>query len=557
MHPAPSVPTFTSVWEGIASRHPDLPALYQGEDVLTWAELNTRAARFAAYLTQFDAPASGHVGIALKNRPEYVAAWFGSLKAGLTPFNINYRYTEQETRELVSDADPIVVVGEKELSGFTNLSIEFPQVRGWLSVDAAAEETWTQSYRESVDGLDPEPFLSTNNSEGNIILYTGGTTGRPKGVVWRQSDLYSRLMPQSRSNTEADLDHVDSLISSATRENVLPALPLMHGAGLFVLSIGLCRGASATLLESASFDGDEFLRTVARRNTTTIGIAGDWFVEEIAKSFNSLENPQPFEGVRVVASAGAMLTPERRDELLTMFPNAVIADTFGSTEAVGMGKNLYSSKRRLSQGSFKPDRSVHVLREDGSDVTPGSGEVGQLAMTGAMPLYYLNDPEKTRKTFQEINGVRYSVPGDFATIDADGSIRFLGRGSQCVNTAGEKVFVEEVESTLKMHDAVEDAIVFGVPDPKFGQRVQAMVRLAPNSGATEDELRQALRTHLAGYKIPQRVLAVEHIPRNSLGKPAYAEAVDLFETLCKDAPENRDRPCPRTAQTTGEPDGLY
>jgi acyl-CoA synthetase (AMP-forming)/AMP-acid ligase II len=358
-----------------------------------------------------------------------------------------------------------------------------------------------------------------------FFLYTGGTTGMPKGVMWRQDDLFALLnvaalggLPDVGTTEEL----ADVLAASGPGGVGLPACPLMHGTGLFSAMTTLSQGGCVVLLSERHYDPAELARAIEQHGVQVIAIVGDPFARPLLRLLDA--NPGRFNITSIVSivSSGAMWSEEIKAGLLAHHPGMLLLDAFSSSEALGMGASISGGGTTERTARFTLSPNVRVTTEDGADVVPGSGDVGWLMLGGRNPLGYYKDETKSDATFRVVDGVRYSVPGDMALVNADGSIQLLGRGSQCINTGGEKVFPEEVEEALKTHPAVADACVVGVPDDEFGQRVVASVELHAGTIADEGDLLAHVRETLAGYKAPRAIRFVDTIGRASNGKMEYA-----------------------------------
>jgi acyl-CoA synthetase (AMP-forming)/AMP-acid ligase II len=355
-----------------------------------------------------------------------------------------------------------------------------------------------------------------------LLLYTGGTTGMPKGVMWRQDDLFGALdtANKKRMPPEQDLDAAGDRIAKAGPRN-LPAAPLMHGTGLFNALSNLMVGGSVVTMEGRHFDPVELLDTVERDRINSMSIVGDAFAKPILRALDAEPERWDVSSLRVIVSSGVMWSAETKAGLLRHNPRLIMVDALGSSEAIGMATNTTTAESAAATATFQLGPNTRVVTEDGRDVVPGSGERGRVALRGRTPIGYYKDPDKSAATFQVIDGERYSIPGDWAEVDADGTVRLLGRGSQCINTGGEKVYPEEVEEILKLHPAVHDAAVVGVPDERFGEAITALVEPQPGAGVEEAELIAHVKTKLAAYKAPKRVIVVDTVARAANGKLDY------------------------------------
>ncbi|MDR3648962.1 MAG: acyl-CoA synthetase [Acidimicrobiales bacterium] len=519
---------FADVWEAVADTVPHGPSAIHGERRLTWADTERRANGVARFLLEQGVARQDKVAHYLYNGPEYMESTFAILKAGLVPVNTNYRYTDDELVYLWDNADAVVVIFHGVFgSRIAGLRPRVPRVRAWLWVDDGTEPCppWATPYEGAAEsgGERVEPPWGRSGDD-LYFLYTGGTTGMPKGVMWRQDDLFAKLNAGNllRVPEDGGLDGVRKTIVGPGPLH-MPACPLMHGTGGFTSMAAMTVGGCVVTLTNRHFDPVELLDTVDRDNVNTIAIVGDAFAKPVLRTLEAHPGRWRLSTLLAIVSSGVMWSEETKRGLLHHHPHLMLIDAFSSSEALGMGTSVSSGTAAEHTAHFTLSPEVRVLDpESNKDVTPGSGEVGVLAIGGRNPLGYYKDPDKSSATFKMIDGIRYSVPGDFATVDADGTINLLGRGSVVINTGGEKVFPEEVEEVLKLHPAVADAVAVGIPDERFGQVVAAAVELHPAAAATEADLIEHVRGHLAAFKAPKRVHFVATIGRSPAGKVDYA-----------------------------------
>ena len=518
---------YADVWEAIAETVPDSVAQVQGERRFTWGVFDRRADGIAATLLAAGAVYGDRVAQYLVNAPEYLESFYGALKIGLVPVNTNYRYGSDELAYLWNDSGAVAVVFHGSFAERVDaIRSRVPSVRLWLHVDdgSGACPEWAVPYEAAAAAADTRTRAPWDRSGDDLVfLYTGGTTGMPKGVMWRQADLYAHANAGTPIDPPTpDLDHVRR---RAARGGValMPASPLMHGTGLTMGIAGLRVAGSVVLLEGRSFDARECLDVVVRERVYGVAIVGDAFARPMLEVLDATPERYDLSCVRLLTSAGVMWSEPVKQGLLAHLPNAQLSDGFASSEAFGMGGSVSSRKDGVrSTGQFTLGDDARVIDEHGHDVVPGSDEPGLVAVGGPQPLGYYNDPEKTAKTFRIIDGKRYSIPGDWATVDADGTLRLLGRGSVCINTGGEKVFPEEVEEALKTHAAVRDALVVGVPDDRFVEAICAVVELVDGEPVPETaELVAHVKARLASYKAPRHVLIVDTVGRAPNGKADY------------------------------------
>jgi 3-oxocholest-4-en-26-oate---CoA ligase len=525
---------FADVWERIAERIPNHLAQRQDQNSTTWAEFNSRANGIAAHLLGTGLIEQDKVAQYLYNCPEYLESVYGSFKAGMAIVNTNYRYTADEIIYLWDNADVVAVVFH---GTFTERCEEvrphLPRITTWLWVDDGSGPcpAWATPFEAIAAAGSPTNVAGPWGRSGDhlMLLYTGGTTGMPKGVMWRQADLFGALDSANRKRMppEANLDAAGDRIAGPGPRN-LPAAPLMHGTGLFNAISNLIVGGSVVTMPGRRFDPIELLDTIETHQVNSMSIVGDAFAKPILKALDAEPNRWDISSLRVIVSSGVMWSGETKAGLLGHNPRLIMVDALGSSEAIGMATNTTTAES-LSAQSAAGDRTAkfalgpntRVVTEDGRDVVPGSGEIGRVALRGFTPIGYYKDEAKSASTFQLIDGVRYSIPGDWAEVETDGTVKLLGRGSQCINTGGEKVYPEEVEEALKLHPDVADAAVVGIPDERFGQAICALVEPEPGHEVDAAALIAHVKLRLAAYKAPKQVVPVISIGRAANGKLDY------------------------------------
>ncbi|HEY7948887.1 MAG TPA: acyl-CoA synthetase [Acidimicrobiales bacterium] len=517
------------VWEAVADTIPDAPALVHGERRVTWGEFDRRADGVARALLDAGVVRQDKVAHYLYNGTEYLESTFAMFKVGLVPVNTNYRYTDDELVYLWDNADAVAVIFHGTfVQRIEGLLSRVPRVRSWLWVDDGSGPCpdWATPYEAAAATITTERVTAPWGRSGDdlLMLYTGGTTGMPKGVMWRQDDLFSRINAGNllRVPEDGGLDGVRKAIVGAGPV-IIPACPLMHGTGSFTSIGSLNVGGCVVTLTSRKFDAMELLDTVDRDNVNVIAIVGDAFAKPILAALDEHPGHWRLSTLLAMISSGVMFSEETKQALLRHHPTMMLVDAFSSSEALGMGSSVSSGSSTEHTAHFTLGPDVRVLDPDTlKSVIPGSGEIGVLALGGRNPVGYYKDDQKSANTFKEIDGVRYSIPGDFATVEMDGSIQLLGRGSVVINTGGEKVFPEEVEEALKTHPGVRDAVAVAIPDMRFGEVVAAVVERRPGTEATEKELIEHVKGRLAGFKAPKRVRFVTSIERSPAGKIDYA-----------------------------------
>ena len=508
-----------------AALGPDDIALVHGDRRITWPDMTARSNRMARNLLARGAKTGDKVGFYLRNQPEYMEGLAACFKGRLTHVNVNYRYLEDELFYIFDNSDATVVFFDVEfMDQVKKVQPRLPGVTSWVQIGGGETAGFAVAYEDLATQGDPSPLGFPRSGDDLLFLYTGGTTGMPKGVmwshkIWRQAGMEgaeAQGLPVPKNIEE----HVMAAQALGRHVRNIPACPLMHGTGLFTAMGSLVGGGTiVTLTENKHFDPQNLFETIEREGVTNMAIVGDAFGKPMLAYLDANPGKHKLDTVVGIISSGVMWSTEVKRGLLRHMPNAAMTDSFGASEAVGFGTSVMTADGEVKTSKFTIGSKCKVFTEDGREVVPGSGEAGFIARGGAVPLGYYKDPEKTEKTFKTINGVRYSVPGDWCTVEPDGTITLLGRGSNCINTAGEKVYPEEVEEALKAHAAVKDALVVGVPDDKWGQAITAVVSL--DGQADEASLREFVKTKLAHYKAPKRVLFKDDLGRAVNGKADY------------------------------------
>ena len=520
---------FAEVWEVVADQIPDAQCQVQGDRRLTWSEFDRRANGVAHTLLERGAAEQDKIAQYLFNCPEYVESMFAAFKAGLVPINTNYRYKDDELVYLWDNADCIAVVFHGTfVETIERIRSQVPGVRTWLWVDDGSGPCpeWAEPY-EAAAASHTERVVAPWGRDGDHLqmLYTGGTTGMPKGVMWRQDDLIRNLVGNMNPDLRTAGDDVDY---DLVRKSVtapgpigLPACPLMHGTGLYTQLIMLSMGGSTVTLVSRNLDIEELLDTIEREKVSSIAIVGDAFAKPMVNALDAEPGRWNLSSLFMIASSGVMWSEPVKQALLAHHPGMMLVDAFSSSEAIGMGQSVSSAGGTSQTAKFMVGDNTVVITDDGRRVEPGSGDIGRVAVGGYVPVGYYKDPDKSAATFIEFEGKRYSCPGDYATVEADGSLTLLGRGSVCINTGGEKVYPEEVEEVLKTFPTVRDAVAVGVPDDRFGEAITAVVELDDGAVLDASAVIAHVKDKLAAYKAPKSVLPVDSIGRAPNGKVDY------------------------------------
>ncbi len=515
--------SYGDVVEAVETVTPDdQVALVHGDRRTLWGDFKTRTNNLARNLLAAGVNPGDKIAFYMRNRPEYVEGLAAAFKASLVHVNVNYRYIASELIYLLDNSDARVVIYHAEFQPYIDeIKHELPDVLHWLDVSDDGDCTY-ETMATSGDGSSPGV---THSPDDLLFLYTGGTTGMPKGVMWRHNDLYQVLgaggNPRLNIPPCADIDELLSRLENGPRPVNMPLPPIMHGTGLLSAIGAFAGGGTCVTLPSRSFEPELALQNINDHKVTAVTIVGDAFARPMLEALDANPGRWNISSIIAIASSGVMWTREVKAGLLRHNENLLLSDAFSSSEAIGLGTSLMTKDEEIEVAKFTLGPNCRVFTEDLKKVTPGSGESGMVAVRGFLPVGYYKDQEKTDKTFKVIDGERYSIPGDWALVEADGTLTLLGRGSNCINTAGEKVYPEEVEEALKFHEGVFDALVVGVKDDKWGQSITAVVQPADGYELDELELREFSRQHLAAYKIPKRILLRDDLERAPNGKANY------------------------------------
>jgi fatty-acyl-CoA synthase len=519
---------------------PDRDALIADPVRLTYRQLEQRSNRFAHYLQSQEIEPGQFMGILARNRAEWVEAMIGCFKARVVPVNLNYRYVAPELRYVVDNADLVGLVYERALAPLVAESFaDAPPPRVLMVIDDAGAPSGeaddglgAADYEAALALSSPERDFDRRSPDDLYVLYTGGTTGLPKGVMWRHEDIFFAAMGGGgwgRQPVETADEMTERVpTDDAARLVILALAPLMHGNAQWGMWNGLVLGGTTIIYTEPTFDAEKVLRLVDRERVLSVSLVGDAMGRPLAEALARAPGAYDISSLAAVSSGGARFSDTVKAELGVQLPNVMIMDQFGSSESGAQGT--------ISGGGdgprFTMNKDTAVLDDDLQPLHPGDGRIGRLARRGHVPIGYFKDEAKTAATFPvDADGVRWSIPGDLATVEADGSITVHGRGSGSINSGGEKIFPEEVEAAVKTHPGVYDAIVVGVPDEVFGERVAVALRPRPGVVVTLEELQDHCRRHVAGYKIPRQLLVVEDIAQTAAGKPDAQAAKALFAAV--------------------------
>jgi acyl-CoA synthetase (AMP-forming)/AMP-acid ligase II len=524
------------LYEIVADAVPDRPALVAGDRRLTYAQLDERANRFAHHLLDHGVEPGDKVAIYSWDRAEWVEAMLGSYKARAVPVNVNYRYVADETRYILDNSDAVVVVHERAFSPLlAAIRADLPTLRHAVVLeDGSDASTDATPCEDALAAASPARDFEPRSADDVYLLYTGGTTGVPKGVMWRAEDIFFAALGGGGFG-QPPITKPEELAERIPAEDAraVPMVnaPMMHGGGQWMAFITFYGGGTVVLNCDRHFDPDRIWRTVERERCNSVMVVGDAMGRPLAEALAAPGARYDTSSVVIVGSGGAILSPAVKEQLRAQLPNAMVMDSFGASET-GAAGSVFDTETPAAGPRFTMGEFMTVLDDDLRPVAPGSDVVGRLARRGHIPLGYYKDDAKTAATFvTAADGARWVVPGDFAMVEADGTITLLGRGSVCINSGGEKVYPEEVEAALKSHPDVFDAVVVGVPDDRYVERVAAIVQPRPGADPSLEELQHHARDKLAGYKLPRRLVLADEIPRTPVGKPDYRAAKKLATTV--------------------------
>ncbi|HEY0105177.1 MAG TPA: acyl-CoA synthetase [Rhizomicrobium sp.] len=510
---------------------PDAPAFVHGERRIGWREAAARMNNIARNLHARGVRAGDKVAFYLRNGVAYGELTGACFLGRLTHVNVNYRYKPDEVRYIIDNSDAAVVCHARDFRDtVAQIHNRLGKVKSFIEVGPGEAASFAVPYEALATAGSGERLGLARSPHDHVMVYTGGTTGLPKGVMYAHGDLAVTLLARIFVATGVFPDGIGAIVdfvraAGANNVRYLPACPQMHGTGFFGTMSSLLTGGCIVTVDNASLDAHAIWRAVERHRVTNLAIVGDPFAKPLLRALDEAPGRHDVSSVVGIGSSGAMWSKEVKEGLLEHLPSgAALTDAFSSTEALGMGVSVAQKGVETRTAGFTMGPAALVIDDDDNPIEPGSGKTGRLAVGGVLPVGYYKDPEKTDRLFRTIAGRRFSVPGDYAVVEEDGRITLRGRGSNCINTAGEKVFPEEVEEALKTHPAVEDALVLGVPDEQWGSAVTGIVKLAPGAVFDEAALRAHARDRLAGYKTPKRVIVAAVPLRAPNGKADFKAA---------------------------------
>ena len=518
--------SFARVWNTVAELAGDRIAITCGTRRLTYTEFQLRAQAVASVLDAGGLVAGDKVAIELVNTPEYLEVFYGALLLGCVPVNVNYRYLGAELAYLLENSDAKALIFHDDFAATVHDALltlaDRVTPRVLLMVDHVGTDTvvaGAENYQEAISAADGS-FRSQHVPSGDdlMFLYTGGTTGYPKAVMWRCDDLYRALWQMSRPGSEPP--QVETTIGKGrSAATALPACPLMHGTGLFIALSTLAGGGKVVLIDSQRLDAERTWGEVERETVAALTIVGDAFARPLIDALDANPGRWDLSSLRAITSSGVTWSPECKRALMGHLPGVVMIDSLGASEGV-MTRNESRAGDDIQPASFKLSDRIAVIADDDTLIHAGDSRVGMVGVGGPIPLGYFKDPEKTAKTFRTVEGTRYSIPGDYATVEHDGTLTLLGRGSACINSGGEKLYPEEIELAVRSHSSVTDCVVVGIPDDRWGEMAVAVV--VTTHAASPEDLRTHCRSTLAGYKVPKHFAFVDTMQRSPSGKADYA-----------------------------------
>ena len=510
---------------------PDRPALVQGDRIVGWSQLDSLTDRIAAGLTARGLKPGDVAGQMLRNTPDYILAYFGCIKAGVTPVNVNYHYKDRELADIFARFGLKALFVESDFADTARTAMPV----GSLTIDVGGQD-WAALQSTEL----PDDFVPHADKQALFFTATGGTTGMPKAVMWPFEAAWqafgisvwqrgmgeppfvaTSLEEQAAEAAKIGPDH------PASTSPLLLLSPLMHGAGQFSAVIHLLKGGTLAMLPSEKFDADLTIDEVKRLGARNLFMVGDAFALPLADALEAREDAaEAIRSLRMVTSSGAVYSESNKMRLIKHNPQMAVIDALGSSESSGTAIVITTAAGSSGGGKFQalPGRSTKLFDADLNEIKPGEDGIGIVARSGPLPLGYLGEDEKNAKTFPEIDGQRYLMTGDQARWGADGTMEFIGRDNMCINTGGEKVFPEEVEAVLQEHAGVKDVRVVSLPDPRFGRKVVAVVQPEGDADGLQEALDTAAREGLAGYKIPRTYFFTDQSLRLNNGKPDYKVA---------------------------------
>jgi acyl-CoA synthetase (AMP-forming)/AMP-acid ligase II len=530
---------FATVWERVADSVPERIAMIHGQQRRTWDDYDDRAARLASAFASLGLRSGSTIGLYLFNAPEYLECQFAALKMGAVPFNVSYRYLTDEVEYLLRDADAEALVFHTSLSErIDSLQQRLPHLR-LIGVDDGGRCLDASLRLEDLVASSVRQPRTDRGEDGLYLLYTGGTTGRPKGVRFRIGDLSRSFAAAGFGlyglRVPSDSREIPAIVTEGEKRGalptVLPACPLMHGAGMWMGAMAPHQaGGTVVTVPQRSYDGHAILRAIDQAQVTQLVLVGDAMSRPLIRAYDDAKavgSPYTLGSLQRIVSSGAMWSAATKQKLLDRIPEVVLIDALGSSET-SVGVAVASKIQPPATAKFTLHPGT-VLFDENDDIVPaGSGRAGIAAAASNVPLGYLNVHSESLRTFRTIDGTRYAFSGDWIRAETDGTFTLLGRGSQCINSGGEKVYPEEVEEVIKSVDGVDDCLIVGVPDEELGQIVAALVQTNAGAGVTDYLIMERVAERLASYKKPRSIAYLELLPRTPSGKPDYVRAAEIL-----------------------------
>jgi acyl-CoA synthetase (AMP-forming)/AMP-acid ligase II len=517
---------FGDLFEAVADAIPERTAIIYGDHQVSWRQFDQRSTRLARNLAGSGLKPGSKVAFYLRNSPAYLELFFACAKGRFTHANVNYRYVDHELFHVLDNSDAEAVVYDASYAEqIQSLQPRLSKVKTYLSFGEDVLNDFSSDFEAACCQGDDSALDVQRSGDDQYFMYTGGTTGYPKAVVWRHKDRIAVIGMTDAQDAQAH----GVQVKASPGPVVLPACPLMHSTGLTTAMVALVSGGCIVLLPNETFDAESCLSEIDKHKVERVAIVGDAFSIPILDCLRQYSDQYDLSSVQLISSAGAMWSEPRKRELLEYFPNATLSDSLGSSEGSRLGSSIMTRGESIGTACFKVGPSVKVFSEDFKEVEAGSGEAGMIAKAGPMPLGYYKDEAGTEKTFPTIDGVRYSMAGDWCRIEKDGTMTLLGRGNNCINSGGEKIYPEEVEEGLKQVPEILDAAVIGMPDERWGQAVTALIRMQQGKNFDEEQVTLHLKAGLARYKHPKVYKVVADDFRHDNGKINYRAAQAMLE----------------------------
>ena len=529
------------IFEGVVDRVPDREAIVHGSTRLTYKELDARSNKAANALKKLGIKKGSHIGIYAFNCVEWLEIMLGAYKLCAIPININYRYVEEELKYLIDNADMEAIFYHKQFSNkLENIKNHLPLLKDFICIedDSGEDDVIDKSFNfEDLIANEDESRLDVDRSgDDKYILYTGGTTGMPKGVVWRMEDVLMTLGGGIDAVTGEKYPTPEAFADKCLQDQTiaLALAPFMHGGAQWQSFNSFFSGWKLIINDQVSFDADYVWEVVAKEKVMNLTIMGDAMGRPLCDALpRAIEKGLDLSSLFVLSSTASVFSASIKDTILEYLPNLFLIDAVGSSETGATGVNIHTKDGKLKDSGggpkFTKPNFSEILNLDTKEVIPPSDTetIGYLARKGHVPVAYYKDEEKSKKTFIEVGGVRYSIPGDMAKYEEDGQMTLLGRGSVSINSGGEKIFPEEVEMALKAHPNIFDCLVVGVKDDRWGQKVVAVIQRRENDELSLDDIKDVASKYIASYKMPKEIVFSELIERAPSGKPNYQWAQEF------------------------------